>query len=1437
MYGIETIADRYGSMCKMDKYNKINAMENRQDKTQERNGKIDDILLKKIKSLFLSYHADATGFTYKAIGGDNSHIVLDIGQGLLLDVTAKKFARIALQDRDMKMRTIRSKGKEYRILVLMRVQHWQGQSIFSAIKSAYSCMSNIKENWKLFENKLISLDVKMLMADLFALILNIREGYFTPTKFMTTLLSIVTLYKRGERVFTPQSLTMEDIMLGFAAYGLPASVTTLMKDFQIFTGKRLFNSELIMDSVSLLYKVIDGMLEWCGPSFNGLRTSVSGVFGPMVVYSFIQQVVLIYNKFVKDPSVIHIPSFRQEVVELDEKCKGNAELGKYLAESHNRYFNTTYLAFNENVVKMCKHYDTTSRVEPICFVFEGKAGSGKSTIMNQFVDLMKEAGKSVYVHTVPSTEDSKDFYDDYENQDVFVMDDVGQQGKSQWRTIINFVSPVKYPLACANAIKKNTKFFSSKIILCTTNQFESLQGFTSSDCITEPEALFRRVHLIKVSSDETGRVLTYKKYDHLGSHKWETGFINNLKQIELPARVNSTGSGNVPGLSWLWRLYKRVTSIEQEVVNGIKNAPEVLRAIMAESCSDFFDAQAFDISSIYQSALAGMHNAGNIIGEWTIYVMNRITGMITSGTESLLAYLDSLSSNTIANMVGVVGGLLGLVIGLGLQSCLFANSSTVDAQMAEWETFEQEARSKIAMFITKHGFMPQGAEVEKSLAKHSRVISLTRDSGEQETLHCIVSGSNLLLPAHVLVDKKTTIDMYASWDHYKNSHKEVESVNLRLLALYPSVDMAVYKMKYSIPIYTKCKALFAPHTIKNPMFKLVNAGLSVPVVLGISMLSNTEEIKYTKYKESVKHEFKHAAESGYITPLQGAGMCGTMLASDEYGIIGMHVAGNGSEGFCVIPPPKIRQEIRTLMLEGDELIQNLEPTIGVIPNLSGARMHYDNIVISQPMAETEFIPTILNTKFNEEMQELRRTIKEEHGHVLVDRVPPNFKSKGTPRATLKEMSMKTFKQQGRVTQDEIEYIKTCLRSMMVDFSDVTDQECSFGGDTCNPLNKDSSNGYGCLTGKDKYFDFENKVILPTFIDLKNRLSDNAKNAKYNIDDFLCRETFKDELRYEEKKDKPRTFRVMPLPHIWWTKKIFAQLMVHFKKHMHEFGVCVGFNPYKDFAIMRERLLENDVFGDADFAKWDGSIMALIMFAIFEVLMEFYQGEHEDEAEYLFITLARSMVLIGDEVWATTHGLPTGTWLTLLLNCLINKSITALVVYRNKRDATVKDFHSIVDYVMGDDKIFSTPKHLKDVFNLITLRDVVKDLGMDCTNGDKTPIVSPGHEFNKLNYLKREFKYHAILGKYVGALSLDTIFSTVQYVDQNRDYTETMNGKMNAVLIEAFIHSESLYHQFAHIFKSNYPDYKFLNKERVIRILEDGEGYEEVLNLMGKNITH
>jgi hypothetical protein len=147
--------------------------------------------------------------------------------------------------------------------------------------------------------------------------------------------------------------------------------------------------------------------------------------------------------------------------------------------------------------------------------------------------VISASGQTCYSHLVKATTDGKDWYDSYNNEQIFFMDDVGQQGISQWRTIINMVSSVKMPLECADASLKDTKFFNSPTIMVTTNMFQHLQGLTKQDCISDIKALWRRGYVFDFSrATRRGDFVTGTiqfTYFNINTNKFETDFLAILR--------------------------------------------------------------------------------------------------------------------------------------------------------------------------------------------------------------------------------------------------------------------------------------------------------------------------------------------------------------------------------------------------------------------------------------------------------------------------------------------------------------------------------------------------------------------------------------------------------------------------------------------------------------------------------------------------------------------------------------------------------------------------------------------------------------------------------------------------------------------------------------------------------------------------------------------
>jgi hypothetical protein len=1109
-------------------------------------------------------------------------------------------------------------------------------------------------------------------------------------------------------------------------------------------------------------------------------------------------------------------------------------------------------------------------MEPVAFVFEGGAGSGKTTLMNSFVEYLSKKDQSVYVHTVPNTESGKDFYDDYNNEDVFVMDDVGQQGKSQWRTMINFVSTTKYPLDCARAENKNTKSFNSSLILATTNHFRTLNGFTASDCITEPSALFRRPHVVDVTSakDKNGhfyQILQYYRYDFRADRpSWVGSFLDPHLGSPVPPKLDTSHVPphlrKIASLNWLAQLVNHVREKTREDNVRTMVSPEEVEEID----NYMWDAQTNVLSSITNWVVDPIFEKANVWKEWCKHQSDRYVALcqsffdwLSANALSLITTNKSITSLTdyVSDKYADVKALwsalhentttltLGLVMAgvITLVCAYFLTDSDLDVDTIDMfvkACEDAKSRKDENLWLSQSaGVLDTAPNTNRlsALKQHTRMVVVRSDAGSHmDTFtQAIVSGNKILVPAHAW-PHEAYVDIYVSVDAYRNKCKEREDVKVKCVKIYPGCDLAVYELDRLVARYKNCNNLFLESSVKNPLLYLVNSYTTIPVLLGVSCINNSEIVKYGN--------FVHGPNSGFYTPLTAGGACGTVLFSEEHGVVGFHVAGGDNIGFCVVPPRIVAEEIRSLMLYKEDVPYYFDDKINA--NFSGARLRYPDgyVTPTSVLSASSLIPTVFNIKHNDDVQELKRLIRDDRAvapvveNNLRDKVPPRFDAAGTPHKQLKTTAKKTCKLQGRLTSAEVDFVTICIDDMIPEFSDIDDSECAFGNEYLPPLNKDSSNGYGFMRGKDAYFNFAEKIIYPHTMDKFNKFLDDVNNDNVDIREVLSTESFKDELRTVDKHDSPRTFRVMPLQHIWWSKKIFGATMPFFKQNRHKTGLCVGFNPYLDCDEVANKLRGCEVTGDIDFSKWDGSIMSRFMYVIGDCFKRKYRGKHVKMLDYLISSSATSCVLVNDELLATTHGLPSGTWLTLLMNSLINKCLTALTLYRYDNSPSLTKFHRVVDYVMGDDKIIGAHKDDKHWFNLRTIDEVATSLGMTCTNGDKTPITKQHQPFDKLTFVKRHFRYHPVLKKYVGCLSVETLLGTIQWMDSGKDIEEVLPGKIRSVLVEAYLHSPGLYEQFKKLFDKYRPG-DSLDVQRVLSILSDDRGYLDVLRDMGKDFHY
>lgn len=264
--------------------------------------------------------------------------------------------------------------------------------------------------------------------------------------FSSLILDIYSLVRKSDFF---QSESLESIVVAGVSTLLPESIIFIIKKMTVLTNKKLFDDNgFIFEFFTLLTKLITCVISFFPKKVQDFMNSVLDLFG-LVEFLFIYKAQKLLSKYTQDRHIILRDSFRNEVKELNKEVQG-LNLKRFF--SKNKPLSEVAVEF-ERIHKAVISYEQTSRQEPCCFVFQGPPGCRKSVTVNKVIATL---GLTHYSHIVKCAEDSKDWYDSYNNEDIFYMDDVGQMGKSQWRNLINWVSAVKLPLDCAEASLKDT---------------------------------------------------------------------------------------------------------------------------------------------------------------------------------------------------------------------------------------------------------------------------------------------------------------------------------------------------------------------------------------------------------------------------------------------------------------------------------------------------------------------------------------------------------------------------------------------------------------------------------------------------------------------------------------------------------------------------------------------------------------------------------------------------------------------------------------------------------------------------------------------------------------------------------------------------------------------------------------------------------------------
>lgn len=1265
--------------------------------------------------------------------------------------------------------------------------------------------------------KCVSLVLKLLSI--------IKNESFDVLSIMAVLVDIYFLVSDK---FKAQSL--DTFILAGVSMFLPTKFSEFLRKMQLFSNVK------ICDDYTLLYKFMSNLLDVldylaaAAPFLTNIVNGVKKVFEflsltPKHFYLYEMEQIIEASK---NPKSYMDKDFRDRVFSFDCKIQTDGSISEWSRRSARV---KELLDKWKRVVRIAHNQAAVIRKEPTAYILEGPPGCRKSVVMNRLIESLNEP---CYSHLVKATTDGKDWYDCYNNETIFFMDDVGQQGASQWRTLINMVSPVRLPLDCAAAELKDTKFFNSEKIFITTNNFSNLGGLCKQDCISDVRALWRRGVVfdfanVKPNGDKIIGHVEVKHFDTV-SDKWVRGphkfVLDKVEKLNKVDYAHYIVDGNITDLvKWMMLIIKgydlfkesikQSSSIDMLEITALND--EVCR-FYAESSDPFVDALSVEnginshlvstlneaevnqiiqnmerdwVSNNYPDVMNGdvsdllMYRDANLHSQSPpqIYMRKFSSWIMSFFSEIWQDYIQEFFINSVKTTLAVYNQLSGTLLGDGVLEIVIPMLVSIVAYVSLLGILLlgdaiKDAIVGTANFVHKKvgGFFKSSWKAEmckfsaenvhnsvEKISRHSFRVIIESDAGKMET-HALLSGRTIIVPAHSLIlEGKKYITIRAK----NNGSYMLEHERVDVVYVDHAEDVAVLKLPSKYPSPFKKIAMWFKQPVDD--FDFCSYLISEDTITPLSSIGGRHAGSSHKY---YIHDWCGQFEKGDIMyDVHGDGMCGSIVFSTNQGIRGMHIAGNAQKHAGVSKLWK-KETIATLKFFCEE--DSHLPDFDIRENSSNESViRVEPIIQTSTNTMTEFGPSPL------------------YGIFPPTRGPANLSKYG--RNTVKEVAKKSFSSTCYIADQELEFGKNVLRRLVPTYVDISEREVVAGNVNLAPLNKDSSNGLGCLKGKEKYIDFATgcytQLLKDDLRDFRNKII----SGVFPLEELLWSECLKDELRNDEKEGVPRSFRISTVHNQVLCKEKFGDMVGKIMQHRYENGIMIGVNPFKEWDNIYGVLKTCVGCFSADTKLWDGGMLPQVQRAVVDVLLEKYQGDEKELCEVLLESLVHTILMIMDEGFITTHSFPSGHYLTAIMNSLVNRFYTACWYYRQMskhgRNFTVTSFlDDVVDFVYGDDKLNGIRAH-SDILNALTLRDFFQSIGLDLTNADKTTIVSPFSSFDDLDFLKRKFVFHKKIGCVMCPLSLRTLQSGLSYVNLSKDVDQVMRDKIHNYVREIYLHPD------------------------------------------------
>jgi hypothetical protein len=581
-------------------------------------------------------------------------------------------------------------------------------------------------------------------------------------------------------------------------------------------------------------------------------------------------------------------------------------------------------------------------------------------MLNQVLSILDS---SKYCHSIPDINEGKDFYDSYNNEDIFFMDDVGQKGISQWRTMINMISSVKMPLECAEAKLKDTKFFNSTTVIATTNSFMQLSGLCKSDGISNMEALWRRAFVFdfyefSLKSGMFKGTIRFKHYNMHTKH-FQEGFPEylslNTKSSKIPTSYTIREyTDDIEGLRKWMAVIIKAFEIKKRKIKQAHDIPENIRAenseYVKEIMRDIFYREEEDTK--IEAGINFMKSMKNQFGEIKppLLALDKVeTGLLNTKSKEEYCYysaeegeFDALKSQGVSTLdtLGVsifsdkiwsglkcgVGCYMGyavgeLILNMLKDEFLLWSDNWNNMNLIEYSiNLGSKIQNYLGGFLFIIALLLVGAiicyylsdspsSIEGQGSKFETNTSGTHNSVEsimKNVYECNLKKGDEEVSCQVLISGRSLMlpSHLTPEENMKIKIFKNRKVN-HIILEYTPITRVYINREYDVSVYV------LPQNYPNP-FKSVSSWLSKDSDIkdqlylisgyGFRRLDNVAQFGSVvdyKFRFGSTLQVNTTKEDYAKYDVQAAGLCGSILFSIKKGILGMHVAGNPVEDFGV----------------------------------------------------------------------------------------------------------------------------------------------------------------------------------------------------------------------------------------------------------------------------------------------------------------------------------------------------------------------------------------------------------------------------------------------------------------------------------------------------------------------------------------------------------